>query len=635
MFTFPKLRRAPKLETSRQQRAKRTVRPTFEGLEKREVMTVAFNPALGPEVVYWRSNAGGAPANSVVNGPVANPTALQNPTVYLIFSGKSWTTANASWESYLAQRIMNSSYLSGLTQYGASGTANFGGYIIDNSPSQGPAGTNAEIAKALGWLEPSWKTPTTVAPNPGGSNAGNPGYQQSPIYVVIDDNGPNNTASNAAGVVNIWGIPFLTNEITINSGVSADNFTEQFSRELVDRIVEGTGNGLAMNASQDVSGHAYNADIADNEPEAGRYVYNEDGLERVQAYWSVVDQKFIIPDGNQQTVTLDPIWNGHTFTNQFDALAIQNSTGVGAPTTEPTSAAKNYIQLGDEVFVFANTSIRNIQVDALVSSWTGGRVWEYSGPGTAWTPITSANLNATQLVTNGLYVFVRANNTVLEDWHGATATLTGGNTNVSEIAVNGANVFMLANNNGGHTYVWKYDYYTGNWNTITGAITNVSDIESSNDGLFMLANNGGSNLVWQYTGNGVNWTPESPYYWNVSQIVSTGSSLYMMTNDKNVGQVWDYVGGTQTWNPITGAATSVTQIIGAGDKLYMLGTNNPVWGDQVWKYEGFGTYWTQITPIGQYVTSLVSRGDALFIVIDFGLQLFQYTGKNSNWVQVW
>ena len=571
---------------------------------------------------------------SAITGPVSNPTALQNPPVYLIYSGTSWNTKNANWDTYLTQRILNSPYLSGLTQYGASGNATFGGAVIDNRPTPS-GGTSSEISYVLNTLEPSWQRPTAVAPNPNGSNAGNAGYLKSPIYVVIEDHAGDSTSSNTAGVVYVGITPFLTNEITIRNGLDADNYTEQFSRELVDRIVEGTGNGLAMNAPVDVSGRANNADIADNEPEEGRYIYYMDGMEKVQAYWSVVDQKFIVPDGHEQTVTLNPIWDGYFFQNQFDALGIQNTTGVGVPTAEPTNAGKAYIQLGDEVFSFLGTNIRNMQVDALVNSWSTGQVWENDGPGTGWKAITSPGLNVTQLASNGLYVFMRANNQVFEDWYGTIDPLTGPNTNVSKLAINGPNIYMLANNNGGHAYVWKYTYWGQNWTPITGGVTNVSDIASSKDGLFMLGNNGGSNYVWQYTAAGTNWTVESFWYSYATQLISTGSSLYMMTTYKNVNQAWAFTGMTGNWSAITGAATTVHQMIGAGDKLYMLGTNNPSWGDQVWQYNGYGTDWTQITPIGQYVTSLTTNGDALFIVINFGLQGFQYTGKGSNWIQVW
>ena len=45
--------------------------------------------------------------------------------------------------------------------------------------------------------------------------------------------------------------------------------------------------------------------ISDQEPDDLRYTYRLNGVE-VQAYWSLKDRGFIVPDGNRQTFEVDP-----------------------------------------------------------------------------------------------------------------------------------------------------------------------------------------------------------------------------------------------------------------------------------------------------------------------------------------
>jgi hypothetical protein len=219
----------------RAKRSTRSLRPGLEGLEQREVMTVAFTPALGAETISWRTSVAGHTAGTALTGPVTNPTALDDPTVYLIFSGSSWTSTTAVKYAFDVKAILASGYLSGLTQYGSSGTATYGGYTIDPRPSPGPSGRDAEIQYALDELEPAWK-PT-----------GAPGYLTSPVYVVIDDNG-GSAASNGGGSYTKGGTTFLTNAINIDNGTNEDTFTDLFSqarREDLRRHRCGNRNGRA------------------------------------------------------------------------------------------------------------------------------------------------------------------------------------------------------------------------------------------------------------------------------------------------------------------------------------------------------------------------------------------------------
>ncbi len=634
MTTVQKLRRALGLEKSRTTRSRRPVRPSLEGLEKREVMTVAFTPALGTDTVFWRSNVDGHPANSVVTGPVTNSTALSNPTVYLIFSGSSWTTTNVVWDAQLVKYIFQSPYLSGLTQYGSSGTATFGGYTIDHRPTPGPNGRDAEIQYALDVLQPSWQKPGSIAPHQGGNNVGAIGYHFSPIYVVIDDIGFGG-ASNGGGSYYRNGYQYLTNAINISAPVSSDAFTEQFSQELVDRMTDGTGVGIAMNAPINVDGHNVNAQIADNEPAGGRYTSLINGLARVDAYWSVVDRKFIVPDGSEQTVTLQPVWNGMTFTHQFDLLAAENVPGNAAPTTEPMNAAKTALTLGNEVFFFSPGSIRNVNVDAIATTWTSSQVWHNSGPGTGWTDTLTSGYYADQLVSSGFDQFMRANGRVWLKLGSSWEAITGTNTHVSQIVTSGFGLYMLANN-GGKNQVWEY---TGNgtvWVPITGTATTVTSLASSGQGLFMLANNGGKNQVWQFSAFSTIWTPVTGAATTVSQLLSTGNSLYMVANNGGANQVWRYAGPGATWTAVTTPTTDVGQVVACGDVLFMLGNINTGFY-QVWRYTGFGTMWSLLTNVNTMnVTNIATTGDMLVATVTnppTPTQLWSYTGQAANWVR--
>lgn len=633
MTPVQKIRRALRLENVTTTRKKRTLRPSLEGLEKREVMTVAFNPALGPDTVYWRTNVDGHAAGSAVTGPVQNSTALSNPTVYLIFSGSTWTTATANWDSLLVSYIVNSPYLSGLTQYGSSGTATYGGYTIDHRPTPGPNGRDAEIQYALDVLQPSWQKPVGIAPHQGGNNAGALQYHWSPIYVVIDDKSFGG-ASNGGGSYYHNGYQYLTNAININAGTVQDVFTEEFSQQLVNRMTDGTGVGIAMNAVVNLDGHATNAQIADNEPAGGRYTSRINGIARVEAYWSVVDQQFIVPDGTQQTVTLQPVWNGLTFTGQFDLLASENVPGNSAPTTDPWNAAKTALTLGNEVFLFDPGEIRNVTVDTLATTWSQSHVWQNKGPGTGWTDMNSIGIRADQLVSNGYLQFMRANGQVwLKDGANWIA-ITGTNTHVSQIVTSGRNLYMLANN-GGKNQVWQWTFAGSNWIPITGLNTNVSALASGEGGLFMLGNNGGKDLVWQYNGTGANWTPVTGTGTTVTQLVSTGASVYFLGNNGGLNQVWRYTGPGANWTPVTLPTTTVAQLVACGDSLFLLG-NMGTGFYQVWRYSGYGTQWTVLTNPNMTTSAIVGIGNMLVVNVPSPpgpTQLWSYTGQGSNWVR--
>ena len=89
----------------------RSTRLFLEALEDRTVPTVVFNSAFGGDTIVWGPNWWGEPVGQTVTGPLNNnPGALQDPKVYLIFWGPSWTQANAGKFASDAQAIINSAY---------------------------------------------------------------------------------------------------------------------------------------------------------------------------------------------------------------------------------------------------------------------------------------------------------------------------------------------------------------------------------------------------------------------------------------------------------------------------------------------------------------------------------------------
>jgi hypothetical protein len=612
---------------------RRARRPDLEPLEKREVMTVVFEPHFGAETIFWRTNVAGQPAGSALTGPVSNTTALQNPTVYFIFWGTSWAKS-APQLAGDAAALLQSPYLSGLKQYGSSGTATYGGYTIDNSPApiediNNPnpvlAARDAEIQKIVPTM-PGWAKPT-------GSSAVN-----APVYAVVLDNGgwgENQVSTYSPGKVE--------NALLLGDGNNnPDTFTLVLSHELAERMSDGTGQGIGMNGPVGIPGDGEykNAQISDNEPDASRYLYREGGSLLVQAYWSVVDQAFIVPDGNQQRVVLTPIWNGTTFTFQYDLLAVDDALTNTLPGA-PLSAQKTALTLGNETFNFASGQIRNVTVYTLGNTGGVNQVWKYTGSGPTWTPITGTNTHVSQLVNAGNTLYMRAANNggVNQVWQYSGAgtnwtPITGTNTGVFQIAASGNSIYMRAENDAIHVQIWKYTGSGTNWTPLTGTNTVVGAIAAADSGLYMYANNGPGWQVWQYSGTGTNWTAVTGLNTTVYSLASTGGSLYMFARYNGVNQIWRYSGLGTNWTPVTGTNTNVdfaTGMVVVGDRLFMLANNGGV--NQVWQYSGAGTNWTPITGTNTTVYSLQAIGNGLYMVtLSNGVrQVWEYSGSGTVW----
>lgn len=285
-------------------------RPTLEALEDRLVPTIAFTPQFGAEQ-YTGSYHG-----------------MQNPPVYLIFAG-SWSQSDENAVIASTKNILSGPYLSGLKQYGASGTATYGGsWNASSTLSGNPSTTDLgillqqEIA-AHPLTQPNLYTDPNHAPiyvvlsDPASSSEGqNGGYN---IVGTYEELVQSNFGSGTYGVTDhmIWvGTGKYAGE---SEAAWKDILTNTISHELVETISDPTSTGNITPGSQLPAGIGTTptGQVGDYEPEGSggtSYGYRLNGG-WVAPYWSQTDNAFVVPDGNKQTFTLQPIWNS---SNQFN-----------------------------------------------------------------------------------------------------------------------------------------------------------------------------------------------------------------------------------------------------------------------------------------------------------------------------
>jgi hypothetical protein len=291
-------------------RKHRQLRLELETLEDRTVPTIVFTPQWGGDVI----------------SPGSTNDGMQHPTVNYIFSGSYWSTAQGQQDELAllnsAKSIMSGPYLSGLTQYGSDGKANFG--TSWNDAATVPS--NPSISALHSFLQNSI-TNHNAAP---GSND----WQHAPIYVVVSD--PNSSAGNYggynAGGTYLQSILWFTIPENMhmiwagtalqNGKVWKDQYIVTLSHELAETMSDPDSKGITINPPN-------GPQIADGEAEAGTYgyVYRLSG-EMVQAYWSRQDNAFIVPDGNSQKFYLAPIWSGKSFTGTYNLSIDGDQLGV-------------------------------------------------------------------------------------------------------------------------------------------------------------------------------------------------------------------------------------------------------------------------------------------------------------------
>jgi hypothetical protein len=316
----------------------------LEQLEDRVVPTVVFEPAVGPDSIFWRSTDGGQPAGTVITAPIpqgGNPDVLNSETVYLIFWGTGWTTQRANAMASAAETICNSDFFSQLSDYGSDGKVTYSGFYTIDSSSNPTASSSitTEIQKEL---------QNEAFPLPGGGSVLN-----SPIYAVVESFGGagfNDPKGTYTPPNSSTSLPFNEVLIGANSYDDVDGFSDLFSHEVAERMSDGTGNGIGMNAPNAHTDNEYqNAQISDNEPDNGNYTARINGSVLVQAYWSIKDGGFVIPDpAGAPTVQLNPVWNGlgtnsPSFTGTYNMTVDGHDNETITIQSSPDNA--NYIEV--------------------------------------------------------------------------------------------------------------------------------------------------------------------------------------------------------------------------------------------------------------------------------------------------
>lgn len=295
----------PRLSAKTIRRAMAMKRPRtvlrIEVLEDRTLPTIVYLPALGAEQ-ETRDNGG----------------RLNDPPLYLDFWGSYWTTtAGLSNEFTLISSVtslLQSPYLSGLTEYNFSPNASLQFFSIDpNDPQVNGQPLLNNFPAVIPGSSILSEVQNDVSNNrePSGSTNGNP-----PIYFVITPPGVSTNQVGAAGFNNAGGgynFAWVSTSANSNGSINTAPFTQFFGHELVESMTDPGQGGFEISAGSTFaqlfpSLVPNGSQICDYEPNIELYQY-PDGLV-VQPYFSQQDGDYIVPDGNSEQFDLSPVWTG-------------------------------------------------------------------------------------------------------------------------------------------------------------------------------------------------------------------------------------------------------------------------------------------------------------------------------------
>ena len=411
--------RGRKIQTRRVSRARQV-----ERLEERRLFNVVFNPVFGTETLQES-----APFK-----------VLNSPTFHLLLWGSHWGTGPGQFDPAPviseAKAILNSSYLSGLSEYGITNTApaSIDSYV--DSASDPTSGFNPGnlVGSSLTEAHTEFTSVVTAGNLPGPGNPAD--LEHAPIYVVIEDptDSPTNGGYNTTGTVSGKNV----NIFSLGTDSSFGNYGDTFSHETAERMSDVENGGVTLKLPGVVPTAVGNGNdlvqIGDGEAEPGgqnHYSYRIGGPTSqaiVQPFYSVAFGAFIAPDGNSERFDLAPRWtigssNNDTFNNNYD-LTINGDQLPGK----------------DDSIVISRDS-------------AGGTQVTLDGQ-TAWFDPSSGNFQGTALNSiniNGL----TGNNTITIDYSngnpipGGGLTINGGSGNDTLIATGQANTWVINGTNSG------------------------------------------------------------------------------------------------------------------------------------------------------------------------------------------
>ncbi len=343
---------------------RRPRRLELEALEDRLTPTVVFRPHF--------TNSGGLPAETLTAD--SRNAAQVDPQVFVLFWGTYWGTARGASDAQrlltLSQRVIASPYLTKEIQYGSDGKASFGASFIDKDHNPPP---NFSTTDLQSFLQHAIDNEGSPIPRPTTTPTSN-------IYVVITDPSATSNDTGAVGYnTNLhYTEPNLASthdpmsaiwagtKLLPNTTIDQREFTIVISHELAEDVSDPQMHGvhIAPPASLPVE-LGPDRQIADNEP-ADRYGYPVNGCV-VQAYWSVQDAAFVVADGNQQQLLLDPIWNQfNVFTDSYNLTIRGGQRAFNFADTISVSqdgSGRVGVSLNGESFTFEPNAISSITIN--------------------------------------------------------------------------------------------------------------------------------------------------------------------------------------------------------------------------------------------------------------------------------
>jgi hypothetical protein len=606
---------------------------------------ILFRPVGRPPEVF-------AYNGTTMSKPLTNTNALNNPKVYVIFIGPNWESDGAPTAATLSmvsavKAMLNSPYLSGLTQYGSDGRATYGAYTIDTTvdPAAHPANyMYLETDKILS--EPAF---SSWLPPPGGD------ARKSPIYVVARYGSNGTSVGGPYGGSNDYGPNTYTKrainaiDVAITSADQVDEFSWVLSHELVERISTGTGSLIGVGSS---SGNQ----ICDGEPEGGDfYAWRLPGSDGplVTSYWSFIDQAYIIPDGTLDRVLFVPMWNKNGWTGNFVSLQQGNLFLITSyPPAGPPQFESTTTKIDSSVRSFViNVSGGTAQIFDLTSA---GEIKQYSGSGAVWTRVTDSSTVASELVSTSYLneseinvynladgqVFMLSNKKAWQySGSGTTWNLMIANVTATAVAASNGDLYENASPGGIIQTQFVNGYITGG-GTVTSSTTTVQQIATADGTLYMLALNPAAAplpAVWRFNSAKTSWTLVTDSATFVYRIVAAGDVLCMLATGPGVSGaigVAQYSLTSHDWIPLTGSNTAVSQIlVQDGNQLYMVAANGNG-PKQVWQYSTPGN-WTALTGLNTSVKSAsIAKDNTLHMVAANNggpIDNWIYDGTPGNW----
>ncbi len=296
-------------------RSQRPAPAAIEPLENRTMLTVLINPVFGVQSQKQDGSDG----------------KMHRPPINVVFWGSFWQGGNGfdenQWDSAASpnaedimiaiNKVINSTYLQGINQYGADP---FNMFINDVRWDSSEPGSSVDTGNIDDVVQN--QIDNGHVPEPDEQTDGN-GNQVVPIYLVVTPPGVSspgasgfNETSTDIDLGDFDTIPEMWTSVSANPNgtLNTDAFTRVFGHETAEIMTDTGGDGFEVNTTSawalggiggddqigDKEGNAYSFRLSDS---AGQPSID------VQPYWSKDDSKWLVTDGTAQTINLSAVWD--------------------------------------------------------------------------------------------------------------------------------------------------------------------------------------------------------------------------------------------------------------------------------------------------------------------------------------